>query len=173
MNQPEIDAIINIHLMAFGEAEGREVAQLAAEFMAQPETISINARRDEKIVGNILFTPFAFEDHPETKCYLLAPLGVSPGYQGRGVGRELMETSIERLKSIGADAVFVLGVPSFYPQFGFVPTDKQTPYPELLTIPESWMVLELTEGKVKPLQGKTHAVESFMQPDFWDTSAYG
>ena len=173
MNDFDTGAIIHVHRQAFGEVEGEEVAQLAKALLKLTETISINAKRDGKIVGNVLFTPFVFQDHPDAKCYLLAPCGVLPEYQGHGVGKEMMESSIEHLKSIRTDALFVLGVPTFYPRYGYVPTDKQTPYPDLLTMPESWMALELTAGTLRRLSGKTKAVQPFMQSSFWDTSAYG
>ncbi|WP_170400908.1 GNAT family N-acetyltransferase [Ruegeria arenilitoris] len=173
MNQSEIDAILEVHRLAFGEAEGEETAQLAKDFLDHPDTIAISVKRDGQVAGNVLFTAFVFEDHPETKCYLLAPCGVSPEYQGFGVGRELMETSIEHLKFIGTDAVFVLGVPTFYPRYGFVPTDKQTPYPDLLTAHEAWMALELTAGTVQRLNGTTKAIPQFMQAHWWDTSGRG
>ena len=173
MTHTDIDAVLNVHRLAFGAEEGPEIAGLAAAFLALPDTISINVQRDGHIVANVLFTPFVFTDHPDTRCHLLAPCGVLPEYQGRGAGKELMDTSIDHLKSIGTKAVFVLGVPTFYPRYGFRPTDKQTPYPHLLTMPESWMALELTAGALAPLSGRTVAVEPIMQPKFWDTSAYG
>ncbi len=173
MNRSETDAILNLHRLAFGEAEGDEIAQLAEDLLEHPETISISVRRDGQIAGNVMFTPLVFQDHPDVRCYLLAPCGVSPEHQGRGVGREMMETSIKHLRFIGTDAVFVLGVPTFYPLFGFVPTDKETPYPDLLTIPEAWMTLELTAGSVEKLGGKTLAIAPFMHAHLWDTSQHG
>lgn len=173
MDQMEKESIINVHRLAFGEAEGQEIAKLAARFLDHPDTIPVSVKRGGQIAGNVLFTPFIFQDSPDTKCCLLAPCGVPPVFQGQGVGKELMETSIEHLKSIGMDAVFVLGVPAFYPRFGFVPTDKQTPYPDLLTAPEAWMALELTTGTIGKLSGKTLAVPQFMQPHWWDTSRHG
>jgi len=172
MNHSDTQTIINIHRQAFGDFEGEEVAEIAKAFLALPDTISISAERDGKIVGNVLFTPFAFENHQDAKCYLLAPCGVLPQYQGVGVGDELMNNSNHHLKSIGTDVIFVLGVPAFYPRYGYIPTDKQTPYPDLLTIPESWMALELSAGVLKGLSGKTRAVQPIMQPSFWDTSMY-
>ncbi|NOE36439.1 MULTISPECIES: GNAT family N-acetyltransferase [Ruegeria] len=176
MKQTDINAILGIHRQAFGqadgEAEGEAIAQLAKAFLDNPDTISISVEREGKLAGNVLFTPFVFTDHRDTKCYLLAPCGVSPHHQGTGVGKELMETSIGHLKSIGADAVFVLGVPTFYPRYGFVPTDKHTPYPDLLTAPEAWMALELTEGTVGKLSGKTQAIPQFMDAHWWDTSQH-
>ncbi|CUK03849.1 putative acetyltransferase [Ruegeria denitrificans] len=122
MNQTEIDTIVEVHRLAFGKEEGDDIARLARGFLDLPDTISISSERDGKIVGNVLFTPFKFVDHPDAKCYLLAPCGVLPAYQGHGVGKEIMEASIEHLSSVGADAVFVLGVPTFYPRYGFVST---------------------------------------------------
>lgn len=173
MKHTEIKAILEIHRRAFGETEGDEIAQLAKDFLDQSDTNSISVQRDGNIAGNVLFTPFVFEDHPNTKCFLLAPCGVSPEYQGLGVGRELMESGIKHLKSIGTDAVFVLGVPTFYPRYGFAPTEKQTPYPDLLTVPEAWMALELTAGSVGKLSGKTRAIPQFMHSHWWDTSQHG
>lgn len=170
MKQNDIDAILDVHRLAFGDEEGPETAQLAKDLLGHPDTISISAKRDGTIAGNVLFTPFVFADHPDTKCYLLAPCGVLPEYQGHGVGKEIMEKSIEHLRSIGTDAVFVLGVPAFYPRYGFVPTDKQTPYPELLTVTEAWMALELTEGSVAKLSGPTKAISQFMHAHWWDTT---
>lgn len=169
MNQSERNAIIEVHQLAFGDEEGSEIAQLAEAFLDHPDTISISAKRGGKIAGNVLFTPFVFEDHPDIKCYLLAPCGVLPEYQGCGIGKEIMETGIEHLKSIRANAVFVLGIPTFYPRYGFAPTDKQTPYPELLTAPAAWMALELSEGSLERLSGKTMAIPQFMRSHWWDT----
>ena len=172
MKQSNIKTILDIHLLAFGEEECNEVAQLADDLLALPDTVSINAERDGKIVGNAFFTPFTFQNHPKAKCYLLSPCGVLPDFQGQGVGKELVEESIRQLRSGRTDALFVLGIPDFYPRFGYAPSNKQTPYPDLLTIPESWMELELTDGISQKLSGKTVAVEPLMQSSFWDTSSY-
>jgi putative acetyltransferase len=175
MESAEKEIVRDIHFLAFGDEEGEETAELAVAFLSLTETISVSAERDGKIVGNVLFTPFLFKDHPSKKCYALAPLAVLPEYQGHGhgVGKELVQTGIKKLKSMGADAIFVLGVPTYYPQYGFVPTDKQTPYPDLLTLPKSWMILELKDGATKHLSGETTAVEPFMHPSWWDTSGRG
>lgn len=171
MSSSNHEIIKNIHLLAFGETEGKETSELAEAFLGLPDTVSISAEREGKVVGNVLFTTFVFEEHPDKKCFLLAPIGVLPAYQrGFGVGKELMQKGIEYLKSIGTDAIFVLGVPTYYPRYGFELTNKQTPYPDLLTMPEAWMVLELNTGVVSTLSGKTKAVEPFMNPVFWDTS---
>jgi predicted N-acetyltransferase YhbS len=83
-----------------------------------------------------------------------------------------METSLDHLRTIGTQAVFVLGVPTFYPRYGYAPTDKQTPYPDLLTLPNSWMALELQSGTLAKLSGQTLAVAPLMHAAVWDTSVF-
>ncbi|WP_353010736.1 GNAT family N-acetyltransferase [Ruegeria sp. SCP10] len=55
----------------------------------------------ERVV-HACYTPLTIDTAPHLKCFVLALLAVLPEYQGRGVGKELMETSIEHLKSISA-----------------------------------------------------------------------
>ncbi|WP_127113632.1 GNAT family N-acetyltransferase [Shimia sediminis] len=173
MKHSDIQAITSIHCRAFGPKEGAEIAQLAVRFLALPNTLSVSVTRGSVLAGNVLFTPFVFVEHPKVRCYLLAPNGVLPEFQGHGVGRELMEQGIAAVQATGAAAVFVLGVPGFYPRYGFTPTDKQTPFPQLLTTPEAWMVRELHPGAVQALGGATRAVTPFMVPELWDTSGRG
>ncbi|MGO1120839.1 GNAT family N-acetyltransferase [Rhodovibrionaceae bacterium A322] len=172
MTQPDNNTIIEIHRLAFGTEEGEAIAALTGELLALPQTLSFSTQRDGQWAGNLLFTPFVFDAQPEATCYLLAPLGVLPDYQNQGVGKELMETGMKQLTSLGTDAVFVLGIPSYYPHYGFAPTDKQTPYPDLLTIPEAWMACELKTGALARLEGKTRAVAPFMKALYWDTSGH-
>ncbi|TQV77701.1 GNAT family N-acetyltransferase [Denitrobaculum tricleocarpae] len=173
MKHEDIDAIAKVHRLAFGPDEGDEIAQLAKDLFDLPGTISISAMRDGQVAGNVMFTPFAFAEHPDINCYMLSPCGVLPEYQGQGVGKEIMEASTEHLRSIGVDAVLVLGVPTFYPRYGYVPTDKQTPYPDLQAPTDAWMVLELTPGTLAKLSGPTKAAPPFMREDWWDILNYG
>ena len=61
MNISDIKTIKNIHLLAFGEDEGKETDELAEDFLSLSETLSFNTERDGKIVGNVLFTPFVLK----------------------------------------------------------------------------------------------------------------
>ncbi len=172
MKLEDIDAIAELHRLAFGPDEGDQIAQLAKDLVHLPDTISISATRDGRIVGNVMYTPFTFADHPNITCFMLSPCGVLPEYQGQGVGKEIMETSTEQLRSIGVDAVLVMGVPGFYPRFGYVPTDKQTPYPDRQAPTGAWMLLELTPGSAAMLSGPTKVVGPFMREDWWDIIGY-
>ena len=103
MTPTELTTISNIHRQAFGDEEDDEVAGLPRRLLKSPETISICVKRDGEVVGNVLFTPFRFHDHPAAICCLRAPLGLSPEHHGRELGRELMAASDDRLRTVSAD----------------------------------------------------------------------
>jgi predicted N-acetyltransferase YhbS len=52
---------------------------------------------------------------------LLGPLAVEPGLKGRGVGRALVHGGLDAARSAGHALVLLVGDPSYYAQFGFVP----------------------------------------------------
>ena len=87
--------------------------------LADDRTISIDAVHDDHQVGNVLFTPFRLDDHPDKKCYLLAPIGVEPELQGSLIGKRLIDEGIQRLEQLDTDAIFVLGWPRYYGTRGF------------------------------------------------------
>ena len=167
----EVLQIQNIHLQAFGEHEGPVISNMVNEMLSQPESISITVQRDGAEVGNIIFTPFKLNNHPDKKCFLLAPLGVLPAFQRQGIGKELIEKGIAHLKSMGVDAVFVLGHPAYYGARGFGVTEVLSPHHELMKHTEAWKMLEIQPGSMAGVSGTSVAVNSIMDPMFWDASS--
>ena len=162
--------IRNLHLEAFGKTEGPIVSELAGAFLTLPDSISICVERDDKEVGNIIFTPFHLNDHPDKVCFLLAPLGVLPEFQRQGVGAELIAKGITHLKSLDADAIFVLGHPRYYALRGFEPARVLSPYHEVMTHHEAWKMLEIKPGSMSGAGGTSMAAKPIMKREFWDTS---
>jgi len=114
----DLPAIRKIHDAAFGgPAEGRLVAALTADGL---DAISLLARLDDMAVGHILFSPLTVEvDGRPIRALALAPVGVDPAYQKRGIGTALIEAGLDQAKAAGWEAVVVLGHPGYYPRFGF------------------------------------------------------
>jgi putative acetyltransferase len=114
----DIQAVHRIHRAAFdGPDEAVLVDNLRREGYAQ---ISLVAQAGEELVGHILFSPLAVEAEPETdQALALAPVGVLPAHQRRGVGSALIRAGLEEARRQGYPAVIVLGHAEYYPRFGF------------------------------------------------------
>lgn len=166
--------IETVHLLAFGEKEGPEIAGLVNDLF-EDETasplLSLVAVKNRKIAGHVLFTNATIRQADETvSAQLLAPLGVLPEMQKRGIGTRLVKEGLSRLRESGVEVVFVLGHPEYYPRCGFITAGDngiEAPYP----IPEkdaaAWMVIELKEGVIGKVQGKVQCAKVLDQPQYW------
>ena len=124
--------------------------------------ISLVADTESKVVGHILFTPVALTGNKsKLKILGLAPMAVLSQYQNKGIGSELVKTGLERCKSLGYDAVVVLGHPNYYPRFGFVPSINYGIKSEYDVPDEVFMILELTPGSLKHQEGVIRYHEAF------------
>ena len=167
----DTEAIVTLHLAAFGEAEGEEVSMLARELLCDPSAepvLSLVAEQGDELLGNVLFTAVRIGDGNDSVTgQILAPLGVAPSAQGTGIGGRLVRAGLERLGAAGIGLVFVLGHPGYYPRFGFEPAGRlglQAPYPIPEEHADAWMVLELGEGNLGRVHGTVHCCDALDRP---------
>lgn len=165
--------IIGIAKLAFGDEE--EVTQLVDGLLtdntAEPK-LSLLALCNDQPIGHILFTKAGFsEDTTQPAMHILAPLGVAPDFQRKGVGGMLIKEGIQRLKQMGSKLVFVLGHDSYYPKFGFLPQAALKGYPTPYPIPEEygncWMVLPLSEDGLNVGKGTVKTADTLNSPEHW------
>jgi putative acetyltransferase len=143
----DAEDIREVHLCAFPEGEKRKVSTLAVHLLSeesQPESISLVAEDHGAVVGHAAFSPVTIADNKSWIGYILAPLGVKPTYQKRGIGSKLIASGIRRLSKMGADVVFVYGDPKYYSKCGFKPEDasRYSP-PYALQYPFGWQAIVL------------------------------
>jgi len=82
--------------------------------------LSLVAFTDGKVVGHILFSPVVIEGkHGKLVGTGLAPLAVLPEYQKKGIGTQLIQMGISRIKEGGSPYIIVIGDPEYYTRFGF------------------------------------------------------
>lgn len=81
-------------------------------------TVSLVALDDARIVGHVAVSPVTVSDGANG-WYGLGPISILPQYQGRRIGSQLMEASLQRLKELGAKGCVLLGDPGYYKRFGF------------------------------------------------------
>ena len=99
-------------------AEGTEAEIVARLRSAGALAISLVATSGETIIGHIAFSPVAITGQREG-WFGLGPVAVAPQRQGQGIGTQLIETGLDRLRTNGATGCVVLGEPGYYARFGF------------------------------------------------------
>lgn len=168
------DAILAIHMNAFGEGEGPVIAKLVDVMLddASGEPIlSLIAETDGELVGHLLFTSARIDPDDGQVCsMILAPLAVVQNRQRQGIGGRLIETGLRQLEELGVDLVFVLGYPDYYSRFGFKPAGVQglqATYPIPPQNADAWMVTELTPGTIEDCTGTVRCSKALDHPKYW------
>jgi putative acetyltransferase len=147
----DINGVRTLNQRAF---DGPVEAAIVDALRGSPDTISLVASDGDRIVGHILFSPVQIEGTgPDTVAFGLGPVAVLPELQRQGIGSQLVRTGIDLCRSLGHDALVVVGHPEYYPRFGFVPADTKSLRYEHTVPREAFMVLELRTGSLPPSGG--------------------
>ncbi|MBV1914772.1 MAG: N-acetyltransferase [Pseudomonadales bacterium] len=124
--------------------------------------ISLVAEIQNSIVGHILFTPVELTGNNNgLKILGLAPMAVLSQHQNKKIGSELVNAGLEHCRSLGYDAIVVLGHPDYYPRFGFVPSVKFDIKSEYDVPDEVFNILELVPECLKNSTGVIKYHEAF------------
>ncbi|MGH8906330.1 MAG: GNAT family N-acetyltransferase [Egibacteraceae bacterium] len=139
----DIAAIAAVHEAAFGsEAEAVLVAALRASAGWIPE-LSLVAEADGQVVGHVLLTRIDIVGTRPGEALALAPIGVMPGWQRRGIGARLVRQALAEAAALGHQLTVVLGHPAYYPRFGFLPARPLGVLPPFEVPDDAWMALDL------------------------------
>lgn len=90
-----------------------------AEFI--PE-LSLVLELDERIVGHIVYfkSRIELDGGGSMSCLIFGPVSIDPAYQRRGLGKRLVDRSLELAAGMGYDCVCIEGDIAFYGKCGFV-----------------------------------------------------
>jgi len=153
-------AIFAVNEAAFKQpAEARLVDVLRA---AGAHVVSLVAEIDDEIVGHILFSEVSL-DPPRAVADMvgLAPVAVRPGLQGGGIGGLLIGEGLRRCGKLGYGAAVLLGHPSYYPRFGFLPAHRFGLRCEFPSPPDAFMAIELVPGGLEGEPAMVHYHPAF------------
>lgn len=148
-NNTDYTAVRKVHQLAFGQDnEANLVTELRKSKSYIPD-LSLVARVDRKIVGHILLTEILIVDNHnhKTVSLALAPMAVFPEFQKKGIGAQLINSSIQKARDMQYKSIIVLGHPQYYPKFGFQPAIQWKIKPPFDVPSHAFMALELvTDG---------------------------
>lgn len=125
--------------------------------------LSIVAEIDQEIVGYILLTKIEIvnETAGVTQSLALAPVAVSPEYQGIGIGGQLIQAAHQKAKALGFSSVILLGHENYYPRFGYK-TLKAYGIKLPFEVPEeNCMGIELVENALQDVSGMVKYPKEF------------
>jgi predicted N-acetyltransferase YhbS len=118
--------------------------------------LDIVAEVDGKIVGNIVYTKAKIVDYNGEYHDVISfgPISVLPAFQGKGIGRILIEHTTTLAKEIGYTAILIYGDPDYYSRFDFVAAEnyKIRTSDNMYAVP--LQVLELCPGALSNTSGR-------------------
>jgi putative acetyltransferase len=115
--------------------------------------ISLVAEDEGKLIGHIAFSRVYNESNSGVRGLGLGPMAVIPERQNCGIGSQLVKAGIGHGKSLGYDYIVVLGHPTYYPRFGFIPA-RQFDLHCAWEVPEDvFMALEVQTNSLSNVNG--------------------
>ncbi|EWG12832.1 GNAT family N-acetyltransferase [Cytobacillus firmus] len=131
-------------------------------FIPELSLVALNPAKE--VVGHILLSKIKILDGEKAADSLaLAPVSVRPGYQGKGIGSQLIRTALNKAKEAGNHSVIVLGHKDYYPKFGFKPASLWNIHAPFEVPDEVFMALELTENALENTAGEVQYSKAFSE----------
>ena len=118
----DIDAIRELVRLAFtGHPVSSGTEPLIIDALREDDALALSlvAEVDGAVVGHIAYSA-ARIGGDSSGWFLVGPLAVLPRHQGQGIGRALMEASLDIIRSRGAGGCVLVGDPDLYRRFGFM-----------------------------------------------------
>ncbi|MBX2858846.1 MAG: N-acetyltransferase [Cellvibrionaceae bacterium] len=128
--------------------------------------ICVGAYDNERLIGSIFFTRLWFKK--PIQVFMLAPVAVSTGHQGKGIGQEIINFGLNQLKKRSVDIAVTYGDPSFYSKVGFRELSEDViPAPQKLSMPFGWLGLSLNGKPMPTINERPVCVKAFNDPVYW------
>ncbi len=158
-DEPAIERLV---ARTFGPGRFARTAYRLREGNPHVRELSFTAYIGTMLVGSVRLSPLLIGEAP---ALLLGPLTVEPPFRAHGIGRRLVERSLEAAKAAGAKLVLLVGDEPYYGRMGFlrIPRGQVTlPGPvdpdRVLVCPLDGGGIEGVTGAVRPDYARAEAV---------------
>ena len=166
--ESEAAAVRAIEDAAFGEPLQGEIVDAIRgtdRWIARGSLVAEGAGHE--LVGHLLVSEgdlLADDGALVRRIWMVGPVAVSPGWQGRGVGGALMRAVIELATTRDEPVLCLLGHADYYPRFGFEPARALGIAPPRPWPDANWLALRL------PAWDATLTGTAYFPPAFPDSS---
>ncbi|WP_274475815.1 GNAT family N-acetyltransferase [Mangrovimonas aestuarii] len=124
---------------------------------------SIVAEYEGKPVGYILLTQIIIKGKKKkTTSLALAPVAVSPEFQNKGIGTQLINYAHSKAKEQGFESIVVIGHENYYPKFGYLKASSFGINFPFEAPDENCMAIELTPDSLKSAAGLVEYPKAFL-----------
>ncbi len=94
---------------------------------------------------------------------ILAPVSVSPAFQNKGIGGQLIYAAHKAALHLGEKHAFLLGYATYYPRFGYQPSRNfGIVFPNGMDN-DNCMAIELEEGSLDVIEGDLEYSQPFYE----------
>jgi putative acetyltransferase len=155
-------AIRHVHEEAFGGNVEARLVDLLRE--GDKALVSVVAKIGGRVVGHALLSTATVVGAPDVRAAGLAPVGVLPAFQNKGVGSALVREGLNRSIQAGCDLVVVVGDPAYYRRFGFQ-SARTFGFENAYGVGDEFMVLELREGGLPKAGGLVQYAPEFAEAE--------
>ena len=163
------DLFTSVFTSSEGEEEGKLIGKLVSELTSNidiNEIFCFGAYIQKLLVGSIFLTRLRFEE--SHSVYMLAPVAVRTGYQGKGIGQSLIKYGLEEMKNLSVEVVVTYGDPSYYSKAGFQPLSESViQAPLALSMPVGWQGCSLAGDAIPIINECPTCVKEFNDPIYW------
>lgn len=128
---PEMDAhIVGMTDRAFGPGRYVKTAERLREGSAPLRALSFVAQKNGRLAGSVRLWPVVVQGEQTSESIaFLGPIVVEPEFRSLGLGKQLIQRSLDAAARVGIRAVALVGDAAYFAPLGFVRADLVLPGP--------------------------------------------
>ncbi|MFY8114073.1 MAG: GNAT family N-acetyltransferase [Rhabdaerophilum sp.] len=145
------EAVERLHARAFGPGRYARTAFRIREQAGQGEGLAFVAHVGSLLVGAVQLTPIRIGTRP---AFMLGPLTVDPPFEGKGIGRALLERCAHSARALGSTLILLVGDEAYYKRSGY----RRVPMGQIIlpgpVDPMRLLALELEPDALATMRGE-------------------
>lgn len=159
-DHPAIAAVVRAAFVRHPDEVALFVERIRASEQFVPE-LALVAEDSSGVIAHVMLSWVGVEGGSRSQILNLTPMSVRPDRQRAGVGTRLIREALRRAEEAGEPAVFVEGIPGYYPRFGFERASALGFVPPNPQIPEEAFMVKRLPGFSPDLAGRIVYPPSF------------